>query len=101
MTDVQDQEPIDDDASPYRWVTRGIYAVLIGANLWIAYDWWRDTDRGRAVVERAKAMAAECEGCARRKRWLAAQTERMHRQARQIVEGEPEDAEAEAPEPPA
>lgn len=97
MLDVQDQA-LADDAPSSSWVVRGIYAVLIGANLWIAFDWWRDTDQGRATIARAKAMAAQCEGCARRKAWLAAQTERMHRQARQIVEGD--DAEVH-PEPPA
>jgi hypothetical protein len=89
VPDVQDPvTPLDDDApSPYRWVVRGVYAMLIGANLWIAFDWWRDTDQGRSVIERMRTFAAECEGCAQRKALLHRATERMHRQARQIVEG--------------
>jgi hypothetical protein len=95
VTDVQDD--VSGDAAPYRWVVRGLYAVLIGANLWIAFDWWRDTDQGRAVIERAKSLAAECEGCARRKAMLRRATDRMHLQARQIVEGDDIETQPEAP----
>jgi hypothetical protein len=82
------------------WVLRGVYAVLIGANLWLAYDWWRDTPQGSAVVERwrakiaaAKEKAENCEGCARRKAWLQKQTNRMHWQAEEIVTEAAETAE--------
>ncbi len=95
MSDVQEQPLIDEPASR-RWVVQGIYAVLIGANLWIAFDWWRDTDQGRAMIDRAKAMAAGCEGCARRKATFRRATDRMHRQARQIVEGDDVETEPEA-----
>jgi len=77
------------------WVLRGVYAVLIGANLWLAYDWWRDTPQGSATVERwrariaaAKEKAENCEGCARRRAKLQAAMNRMHWQAERIVEGE-------------
>ena len=91
MVDVQDPEPVDE--RPRRnWVVTGIYFGLIGANLWIAYDWWRDTEQGQAWLERAKAKAAACEGCARRKERLAALAARLHgdaihREAREIIEG--------------
>jgi len=87
VTDVQDQvgDPPVDDVS-YRWVVRGLYAVLIGANVWIAFDWWRDTDQGRAMIERVKTFGANCEGCARRKEMLRRATDRMHREARRVVE---------------
>lgn len=97
MTDVEDQPQTDDDPAPRRWVVRSIYAVLIGANLWIAFDWWRDTEQGRAVIERAKAVAAECEGCAQRKAMLKRATQRMHRQAVQIVEGTDVESQPETP----
>lgn len=84
MTDRKDQEP---DAAAASWLVRGVYAVLIAANLWLAFDWWRDTDQGRATLDRAKQWAAGCEGCAQRRAWLAKQTHRMHREARAIVEG--------------
>ena len=69
-------------------MVRAMYAALIGANLWIAFDWWRGTDQGQALIERARKLAAGCEGCAKRKAMLKGATARMHRQARQIVEGE-------------
>jgi len=83
---------------------RGTYAALIGANLWVMFDWWRDTDRGRATIERWKVSverlrtrAAECEGCARRKARLAAAMNRMHWQAERIVEGEDVPTQPETP----
>jgi hypothetical protein len=97
MADVQEQVIVDEEApSPYRWVVRGIYAALIGANLWIAFDWWRDTEGGRAMLDRAKALAAECEGCAQRKALLRRATARMHRQAQEIVEGADTESQPEA-----
>lgn len=88
-------DPAEVDSPARRWVVGGIYAALIAANIWIAFDWWRDTDQGRSVLERldaritaAKLKAQECEGCARRKASLKAAVNRMHFQAIQIVEGE-------------
>ena len=75
-----------EDEIPTSWVIRGAYAVLIGVNLYMAYQWWADSEGGRQTIGRWKAAAANCEGCRRRKAWLAAQTARMHRQAREIVE---------------
>ena len=93
MTESNDVAEVEE----YRpsWVLRGVYAVLIGANLWLAYDWWRDTPQGSATVERwrariaaAKEKAENCEGCARRRAKLQAAMNRMHWQAERIVEGE-------------
>ncbi len=95
MTDVQDQ-PVD-DVAPRRWIVGGIYAVLIGANVWLAWDWWRDTDQGRTLIAKAKAKAEACEGCAQRRARLRRATERMHLQARQIVEGEDVETQPEKP----
>jgi hypothetical protein len=102
VPDVHDSE-IEVEARPIRWVTGAIYTVLLAANLYLVYDWWRDTPQGEAViercrarVERAKALAGECEGCARRREWLAKQANRMHWQAREIVE---EAAESETEQP--
>lgn len=93
MADVHGGAETDDQA--YRWLVRGTYTALIAANLWLAFDWWRDTEAGRSMMARceariaaARAKAAECEGCARRKSKLQAAINRMHWQARQIVEGE-------------
>src|ERR1700722_2818458 len=99
-----DPEVEDDTYSP-NWLVRGIYLGLIGANLYLVFDWWRDTDQGRSVIERcrlrleaAKEKAENCEGCAGRKAWLANQTNRMHWAAEEIVnEAAAETAEPEAP----
>lgn len=84
-----------EEAPQANWVVRSIYLGLIAANLYLVFDWWRDTDQGRDVlarlsarIEAAKAKAQECEGCARRKAKLQAAVNRMHWQAERIVEGE-------------
>ena len=104
MPDVHDSEPEVDEGRAYRWVVGTMYSALIVANLWIMFDWWRDTPQGSAVIERcrarleaAKAKAENCEGCARRKAWLAKQTNRMHWQAEEIVAEAAETAEPEQP----
>ena len=98
MASVQDPDPVDE--RPRRnWVVTGIYFGLIGANLWIAFDWWRDTEQGRDAIERAKAKAAACEGCARRKDWLARQTARLHREAEAVLEGAGAEVHDEPPAP--
>jgi hypothetical protein len=86
------------------WIVRLLYGGLIVANLYLVFDWWRDTDQGRSLMERfeakltaARAKAAECEGCARRKAKLAAAMNRMHWQAERIVEGEDIETQPEAP----
>jgi hypothetical protein len=93
VVDVHDETEVDDRA--YRWLVRSLYTALIAANLWLAFDWWRDTDQGQAMIERcqariaeAKVKAAECEGCARRRARLQAAMNRMHWQAERIIEGE-------------
>ena len=80
-----------------------MYSALLVANLWIMFDWWRDTPQGEAVIakcqarlEAARVKAQECEGCARRKAKLQAAMNRMHWDAERIVQGE--DVEVE-PEP--
>lgn len=89
-----------EEGRAYRLIVTGLYTVLIAANLYLAFDWWRDTDRGRAVMDkcaaqvaRIRARAAECEGCARRKAMLRAAVNRMHWEAERIVEGEGSDLE--------
>jgi hypothetical protein len=101
VPDVHDEAEVE--PAPIRWVTGILYTVLLAANLYLVYDWWRDTPQGEAVimrcrarVERARQLAGECEGCARRKEWLAKQTNRMHWQAREVVE---EAAESESEQP--
>lgn len=94
MPDVHDHEAEVDEYRP-NYVVRGIYCALIAANLYLVFDWWRDTPQGEAMIERcqariaeAKLKAQECEGCARRKARLQAAMNRMHWQAERIVEGE-------------
>ena len=103
MPEVQDQAALEDadDAptSSYDWVVRGVYAFLIGANLWLAYDWWRGTEQGHRTIDRVRAFGAECEGCAKRKAMLQRATARMHREARQVVEGADTTSDVQ-PEPP-
>jgi hypothetical protein len=86
------------------WLVRGLYTAAIAANLWLVWDWYRDTPSGQAFVSRcqeriaaAKAKAENCEGCARRKQKLQAAMNRMHFQAQQIVEGEDVETQPEAP----
>lgn len=91
MDQVQDQE----HSKVADWVMAGLYAAIIGANAWLAYDWWKDTPQGaakmerwRAKVEALRVKAQECEGCAKRKAALRGAMNRMHWQAERIVEGE-------------
>jgi hypothetical protein len=84
---------VDDRA--WRWTVRVLYTTLVAAELWILFDWWRETPGGQEAlarcarqVERLKAKAQECEGCARRRAMLQSAINRMHWQATQIVEGE-------------
>jgi hypothetical protein len=73
----------------------GLYAAVIGANLYLAFDWWRETPSGAATMERwqqkadaLKIRAQECEGCAKRKAVLKGAINRMHWDAERIVEGQ-------------
>jgi hypothetical protein len=75
-------------------VVGALYITVIGANLWLAWEWWRDTPEGGATLERWKARAQavkskaqECEGCAQRKAVLKRAINRMHWDAERIVEG--------------
>ena len=106
MTVSNDVAEVDDRA--YRWIIRGLYAILIPATLWVAFDRWSDTPSGQAFLERcrerieaAKAKAAECEGCARRRAMMGRAFEsaknRMHWQAKRIVEGDDVPTQPEAP----
>jgi hypothetical protein len=103
VTDVHDSEA---EVQEYRgnWLVRTIYIGLIAANLYLVFDWWRDTPQGAAAVERwrarieaAKAKAENCEGCAKRKKWLQGQINRVHYQAEEIVTEAAETAEPEQP----
>jgi hypothetical protein len=96
-----DEEVIDDRA--WRWTVRVLYTTLIAAELWVLFDWWRTTPAGqdtlarcRQRIEAAKRRAQECEGCAKRKAMLQAAVNRMHWQARQIVEEANEESEPES-----
>lgn len=87
-------ETTDDRAS--RWVTRALYAGLIGANLLLAFDAWAETASGKATLAkvraawgRLKARAEGCEGCARRRAALNRLTGHMLWDAHRAVEGEP------------
>lgn len=102
MTAVHDPAQVDE----YRgsWVVRSLYIGLIAANLYLVFDWWRDTPQGQSVIERcqariaaAKAKAENCEGCAHRKAWLQKQVNRVHWQATQIVEEAAEPTQPEQP----
>jgi hypothetical protein len=96
-------EPVEDRA--WRWTVRALYTGLIAAELWVLFDWWRETPGGQltlarwqAQLARLKVAAQECEGCAKRKAMLRAAVNRMHWQAERIIEGEdvPTQPEAEA-----
>jgi hypothetical protein len=96
----------EEDEPRTNWVVRSLYVGLIAANLYLLFDWWAQTDQGRATVERwaakieaAKVKAQECEGCAQRKAWLRKQANRMHWQAEQIVAGEDVETQPEQPAP--
>ena len=76
MTEVQDAPERSRLASI---VTGTLSAALVGANLYLAWDWWRETPEGQMAIERwrsrflaAKAKAEQCEGCAKRKAFLRA-----------------------------
>jgi hypothetical protein len=84
------------------WTVRGLYTALIAANLWLAWDWWAQSDSGKATIDRwaqrigeAKVKLQECEGCAQRKARVQAAINRMHWQASQIVEGQDVETETE------
>ena len=92
MAQVQDTEPRSTVASI---IVGGLYAAVVGANLYLAWDWWQKTPDGAATIERwrakietMKVKAQECEGCAKRKAALRGAMNRMHWQAERIVEGE-------------
>lgn len=94
-----------DEAPRSSWVVRTLYVGLVAANLYLAFDWWRDTESGSATlarwaerIEAARAKAEGCEGCARRKARLQAMIHRVHWDADRIVEGEDVPT---VPEPPA
>ena len=100
--DVHDDPQTDE----YRgsWVVRSLYIGLLAANVWLVFDWWRDTEQGRSVIERcrqrieaAKAKAENCEGCAHRKAWLQKQVNRVHWDAERIVEGADVETQPEQP----
>jgi len=83
-----------------------LYTSLICAELWVLFDWWRDTPGGQETLGRwryklaeLKRKAEECEGCAKRREMLRKATNRMHFQALQIVEGEEVPTEPEPPAP--
>lgn len=90
---IETTEEVDDRA--WRWGVRVLYTALVCAELWILFDWWRDTPGGQVTLERWgrqleawKVKAQECEGCAKRRAMIQAAVNRMHWQAQQIVEGE-------------
>jgi hypothetical protein len=95
VTQVHDDQTQTERSRIADLLVGGLYLVIIGANAWLAYDWWRETPQGEATIERlaarieaVKVKAQECEGCAHRKAKLKAAMNRMHWQAERIVEGE-------------
>lgn len=95
MTQVQDTSESTERSKVTDLVVGTIYMAVIGANLYLAYDWWKETPEGRIVIERlrsrfdsVKAKAQECEGCAKRKAMLKGAINRMHWDAERIVEGQ-------------
>jgi hypothetical protein len=92
---VHELEEVQLEGRAWTWTVRILYTTLIAAELWVLYDWWRETPTGAATLTRwrqwyetAKRKAEECEGCAKRRAAIQAAVNRMHWQARQIVEGE-------------
>jgi len=88
-------------AGASRWVVRSLYMALIAANLYLVFDWWKESPSGAATIERLgarlgalKAKAEGCEGCARRRAALRAAINRMHFEAIETLEA----ADVEAPE---
>lgn len=97
VADVHDTAEIEEIRGS--WLVRALYLGLIGANLYLVFDWWAGTPEGQAALgrlrtrwEAAKKKAEECEGCARRRALMGRAFEsaknRMHWQAERIVEGE-------------
>lgn len=87
---MPDTEPVESDADrAYEWTVRALYAALILGNLALIWESYKNTPSG--IELRAKAAAwrqrvQNCEGCARRKKWLRAQTGRVIWEATEIVE---------------
>jgi hypothetical protein len=86
----------------WRWTVRVLYTTLIGLEIWILFDWWRETPNGQATLARwgrqleaLKLKAQDCEGCAKRRAMIEKAINRMHWQARQIVEEANEESEPE------
>lgn len=105
MAEVHDPaevvEEMPDDRA-YRWIVRTLYVTLLAANLYLVYDWYRETPEGQAMIARCRARVAalkkkaeECEGCAKRRAMLQAAVNRMHWQAERIVEGDEVETEPE------
>lgn len=82
----------EDDYQPLsRWVTGAIWTLVIGGNLILAWDAWRDTEAGLAFRARMRdrfAKLKDCEPCARRRAFLKAKG-RMLWDATRAVEGDP------------
>jgi hypothetical protein len=97
VPDVHDHDQAVEPSRVYGWITGALYLALIGANLYLVFDWWRDTPEGSATLARWRAKAAECEGCAKRRAALKGAINRMHWQAERIIEGEDVDTQPEAP----
>lgn len=73
MSSVHDAPP-ESEGRAFSWLVRGLYTSLIVAELYLLFDWWKDTPEGEALVERCRARLAalkskaeNCEGCARRR----------------------------------
>ena len=88
-------ETVQADDRVWRWTVRVLYTTLIAAELWVLWDWWRDTPSGQETMARwqskvadVKAKAENCEGCAKRKAWFNRKLNRVHWDAMRIVEGE-------------
>jgi hypothetical protein len=86
------------------WLVRALYTAAIAANLYLVFDWYRDTPSGQAFVTRcqeriaaAKARAENCDGCARRKAKLQAMVNRVHWDAERIVAGDDVETQPEQP----
>lgn len=87
--DQPPETPSEDATSRvYGWVVGSLYAALIAANLYLVFDWWKETPSGAETLARWKAKAQECEGCAKRKSMLRAAVNRMYWQADRILDGE-------------
>lgn len=94
-TEASEMFHVEQSDRAWRWAVRVLYTTLIAAELWILFDWWRETPGGQIALARwgqrleaIKSKAQECEGCAKRRAMLQGAINRMHWQATQIVEGE-------------